>query len=234
MINKIGRFIADLLFPPKCIICKEITDRREMLCSACNAKFSVEQSEMKNGGATMYGSLRCIYTCMYDPRKVDDRVSERMILRMKKTRSRELTDIFARDLARIILRDIYSHKINKNDIVLTFVPRGSVNLQKYGFDHGELLCSEVSRYTGLPMEKMFKRSGGVEQKKMDATDRAANAEDSIVFEWNGSIEGKHVILIDDIITSGATAKYAAECLYRAGCDAVIGAFIAMTVKRSKY
>ena len=117
--------------------------------------------------------------------------------------------------------------------MLTYIPRGGKNLAKYGFDHGELLCRRISKYSGIEAVSALGRVDGREQKKMNAEERAANAEGSIIAGDTAEVKDRHVYLVDDIITTGASAVRAATLLYKAGCRDVTGLFIAETVRRDR-
>ncbi len=231
--NKFVKLLCDLLFPPKCAVCGEITENRGVLCDECLEKYVEESGRGTSGVKTFDGTLRMIAITTYDPRKADTHVTERMILKLKKVRREALADVFARDMALSLLQDIKQSGVKTEDMVLTYIPRSGKNLAKYGFDHSELLCKRISKYSGVEMVTAFERHNGREQKKMNAADRMANAEGSIVLSNTANVKGRHVYLVDDIITTGAGAKTAAGHLYKAGCADVTGLFIAETVKRDR-
>ncbi len=231
--NKILNILCDLLFPPKCAVCGEITENRGALCDECFGKYREESGRGTPSAKTFDGTLRMIAITTYDPSRADTYTTERMILKLKKVKRVALADVFARDMAFALLKDMGQSGVKREDAILTYIPRSGKNLSKYGFDHGELLCKRISEYSGVEMVEAFERLYGREQKKMNAADRMANAEDTIIPVGTESVKGRHVYLVDDIITTGAGAKTAAGHLYKAGCADVTGLFIAETVRRDR-
>ncbi len=76
--------------------------------------------------------------------------------------------------------------------------------------------------------KSFRANRNFEsQKALDAESRIKNVDG--VFEFEGSLENKHMVIIDDVVTTGATAKEAARVLYSHGASKVT--FIALAVNQ---
>ena len=230
--NKFLKIVLDLLFPPKCAVCDEITEDRGVLCNECFEKYR-EESSRAVGAKTFDGNLRMIALTEYHPWRADTHVTEMAILKLKRVKRVDLADLFARDMALALLRDIKLSGYGTEDIVLTYIPRGEGNLRKYGFDHGELLCRRISLYSGVSMIRAFERKRGGEQKKMTASERTVNAEESLFGTDTAKVRGLHVYLVDDVITSGAGAKRCSELLYKMGCADVTGLFIAETVRHDR-
>ena len=231
--NKFVKLLLDLLFPPKCAVCGELTEDKGALCAECLSKYREESGSGTPSAKNFDGTLRMIVITTYDPSRADTHVTERMILKLKKVKREALADVFARDMALALLKDIKLSGIKAEDTVLTYIPRSGKNLAKYGFDHGELLCRRISKYSGVEMLSVLERRHGREQKKMNAKERMANAEESIILSDETAVKDRHVYLVDDIITTGAGAKRSATLLYKAGCRDVTGLFIAETVRRDR-
>ena len=88
-----------------------------------------------------------------------------------------------------------------------------------GFNQAELLAREVSRFTGIPMLAAVKR---VHQKEAQAgltnAKRRANVAGAFRASSFHRVSGKRVLLIDDVMTTGATAAACAKILKRAGAQ----------------
>ncbi len=230
--------LVRLIFPCRCAACGEVVPDGQALCEACLRKYSLETGEKcKKCGNT---ASKCLcgtgdgMLCLAFYRGFDavpGRVTEKMIISLKRHKSPELTDFFARDIAKLILQKPASSHSDIGEYVITYVPRSESNRRKYSFDHGEILAEAVSRYTGIPMGKLFVRDGGGEQKKMSAEERRKNAVGSIGIDRDALRDVKKVIVIDDIITTGATLGRAEELLYEAGIYNVTFAVIAKTNRK---
>ncbi|MFT5682627.1 MAG: putative amidophosphoribosyltransferase [Myxococcota bacterium] len=81
---------------------------------------------------------------------------------------------------------------------------------KRGFDQAELLARAVGRPLGIPVRRMLRRVDPTEQSTRSTRQRAVGARGA--FAHVGPPAPERVLLIDDVITSGATARACAEAL----------------------
>jgi predicted amidophosphoribosyltransferase len=105
-----------------------------------------------------------------------------------------------------------------------------------------VLCELVAKELGADTLPLFTRVGGREQKKLTKAERAKNIRSSIILNENlsgfpkkinvsdlsAAISGKTVIIIDDVITSGATMKHSAGLIRK--CSTNQKVFIACVAK----
>lgn len=107
--------------------------------------------------------------------------------------------------------------------VVTWVPPSAEALSRRGFDHGFGIASPVAGHLGVPARALLVRRGGRDQRALGRSQRAANT--AAVFSV---VEGppSHVLLVDDVLTTGATADGIALELIAAGADAVRVAVLA--------
>lgn len=103
--------------------------------------------------------------------------------------------------------------------VLVPVPATLEHIRQRGFDQARLIARHLSRLSGLPYSPVLARAGSHHQKGSDkATRHAAMAGAlSVVRSVSGS-----VILIDDVLTTGATMTVAANILRQNGATSVVG------------
>ena len=225
-IRRIFGHICELIFPPRCVICKAEVKPRDALCPHCLRLFSDECHEAEHGAADP--SEPDIYLTYYrgwDPSS--PRITERLIYTFKHRRVRTLTDFFARDLSSRIMQYLTVHCISKENCVITYIPRSERGLRQYGFDQAYDLSRQISYYTGISHIKAFARHGGVEQKALDAAQRADNTQNSL-YTTGADVRGLHVIIIDDVTTSGSTLGYASVLLTASGAKDTLTAVIART------
>ena len=104
------------------------------------------------------------------------------------------------------------------DVVLTWVSMPKRRYLERGIDHGRLLCEAVGRRLNLPVQPLLERTGKLHtQRGLTREERLRNLSGSMI--CNEEIKGP-VLLIDDVLTTGATASACAETLMRAGAPAV--------------
>jgi len=98
------------------------------------------------------------------------------------------------------------------------VPAGSNAGRRRSFQPVDVLARNICNRAGLPfVQALVKRSGGRDQKKLDKGQRADNVRDRFALVARGPlIAGARVCLVDDVYTTGATARECARVLLRDG------------------
>ncbi len=93
---------------------------------------------------------------------------------------------------------------------------------KRGYNQSHAIARGVSEVTGIPINaKALRRtrfSGS--QTMLSASERMGNVADSFCLRQMKGIEGKHILLVDDIVTTGATASECGKLLETAGAEKV--------------
>jgi len=106
---------------------------------------------------------------------------------------------------------------------VAFVPATLAALRKRGFDHGRAIAAEVAARLGVPLADVLTRSAAADQRALGRQDRARNAAGSFSAS---SAPAEHVLLCDDVFTTGATLDAAAAALLAAGAEEVRCATVA--------
>ena len=102
--------------------------------------------------------------------------------------------------------------------VVTWVPARRRDISHRGFDHAAVLARGVAERLGLPCDALLERRGWQpDQAGLDRTRRLVNLRDAFVAR--GRIGGR-VLLVDDLMTTGATATACARALRGAGAASV--------------
>ncbi len=100
-----------------------------------------------------------------------------------------------------------------------------------GFNQAELLAREIARRWHAPVRMVARRKKKTTaQAGLTNAKRRANVEGA--FEIRGQLDGKHVLLVDDVMTTGATASACARALKRAGAARVTLLTLARTDRRT--
>ncbi len=122
---------------------------------------------------------------------------------------------FADRLARLAL----SQGLEQDAPAVVGVPSTRARNRERGFDPGVLLARETARRLGLRTLPALRRlRPSPPQSRLSRPERAVNV--AGVFEGAASAAGRPVLLVDDIVTTGATAFAAARALRRAGAPRV--------------
>ncbi len=176
-------------------------------------------------------SALAFYT-KYGSTDVRDKVVLRLVYAVKTSSDRSAVRLCAREMAAQILKTLVLDKEKPEDWKITYPPRNKSRIKKYGFDHGRDLARLISEFTGIALENTLENRGVTAQKSLNSFDRRANAEKSIVLKKGVTPKGKYII-VDDVITTGATVNAAAKILKQGGAEAVYPIAIARSKKKKR-
>ena len=103
--------------------------------------------------------------------------------------------------------------------IVTHVPVHAARARTRGYDQAQLIARAAARHLGLPYATLLTRERATTaQFDLDRGDRAANVAGAFVARLGRTpaLTGRWVLLIDDVVTTGATLAACAEALERAG------------------
>lgn len=98
---------------------------------------------------------------------------------------------------------------------IVWAPANRRHVRERGFDHGELLARGVARHLGVRPVRLLARDDDTPLTGRSAAERSQGLRLRIV-----GVVPKRVLIVDDVITSGATLRAAAAALRQAGADVV--------------
>lgn len=102
------------------------------------------------------------------------------------------------------------------------------------FNQAAILANFIGKKYAIPVTPyLFKIPGIRQQSSLDRTERMTNLKNAFRITPFSRIKGKSILLVDDIITTGATAQAAAKCLRKAGAKRVDLIALAYTPRTGK-
>lgn len=213
--------ILDLWFPPRCVVCYKLLEKEETdLCHACRTEIS-ECGKSKRAIPFIESWLALWY---YEGKVRGS------LLRYKFGGHRGYAKIYGRLLAMKLLRD------NPEGFdILTYTPISRLRRLRRGYDQVQLLAEAVGRELGTEVVPTLKkiRHNPPQSGIGDAAHRRANVMGVYEAVESARFAGKRILLLDDIITTGATASECARVLLTAGAKEVICAAIAAANHQQK-
>lgn len=241
---------SNLLFPPKCSNCGELLkieiDKKvyTTLCPSCRIHYENEkQRECAFCGLSMK-FCRCMPKNMEKAqcsgllklisyRSKDESFPIRQfVYSVKRHDDRAYFGFIAEQMREILIVEMRAEDLNPKDCVITFLPRAPKNKAEHGFDQGMSLAKALSDATGIKMVDCFKRKMfNEEQKSLNQFERRLNMRSAYEKrDVEAYIENKIVILVDDIVTTGASMAACARLAFSLGAYDVIGICIGLTEK----
>lgn len=157
----------------------------------------------------------------------------RLFSYLKRQYDREVIDLCAERMKRSLVIAFKTRGIDYRDYAVTFAPRRKKNVKKYGFDQSKKLAMALSKKLGLKCITTFENIAKEEQKGLNKKERAINAQLSYVYIDGSLKESDKIILVDDIMTSGATLYACAFQLYKNGATNVVPVTFAKDNYRAK-
>ena len=221
-----------VLWGEACVSCGKMDAGDEVLCPLCAAAFQRKLAEK----CPDCGSPRFECYCMpprlsdagcgflaklaaYSPKDTECPVN-RIIWRQKRVRDRE-SAAFLAELLSVPVREMFKGLgIDPAEVTVTYVPRDPDKVLAAGHDQARLLAAAMAESLGTDCRRLIDRSrGATEQKKLTAEERSINVRR--VFSLSrrvgeNELEGKTVLLIVDLVTTGATAAACVSVLAGAG------------------
>lgn len=207
--------LLDLLFPPKCVFCgRVINDAEDGWCDKCTEALPFAD----NGGRQNGEVFEFCVSPLYYRGSV-----RKSILRFKFRGMSAYASVYGRLLADCIRE----HKDIKYDII-TWVPLSSKRERSRGYDQAMLLALATAlELNDVAAETLEKPHDVQAQSELGGKEeRSANISGAYVVSDPELIEGKSVLLIDDVVTTGSTLSECAKVLISAGAKRVVCAALA--------
>ena len=125
----------------------------------------------------------------------------------------------AKSGARILAQLLDERLPALDNVVVVPVPTISAHIRERGYDHARLIAEQFAKIRKLPFAPVIARRSKSIQKRADRATRDRQARNAFTIIKPLKPNTTYVI-VDDIITTGATLEYAAELLKRAGASSV--------------
>jgi ComF family protein len=246
MVSQVKRFgagLVDVLFPPRCLACQAAVSKQGTLCvecwnawqpveaplcASCGLPFSipVEDAGLQCGEclADPPPFLAARSVCHYGP------IARRLVAGLKFHDRTQLAAPMAAMMAR------GGRELLAESDVICPVPLPFTRLFRRRYNQAALLAQEVARLSGvqyLPYGLRRNRYSAPQTGK-SRRERIANLRKGFKVVRPARLAGKRVLLVDDVMTTGTTARACAKTLLKAGAREVRVLTFARTVKEEMH
>lgn len=231
--------LTDLLFPPRCASCGKLLDVSELrdllaLCGKCATQWREAKEEPCGHCLLPVSECECMpellervacngcYKLVYYLHGKRTSVQNRVIYRIKDTRNRRAEQFLAEELTRLLTEKAESGAFSFKNMVLSYIPRRKSASREKGTDQAKVLAHALSKKFEIPVLNCIIRTRGSEkeQKTLGPNERWRNARASYALRGDVSVKGKSVLLVDDIVTTGASLAACTQKLLKAGAASV--------------
>jgi ComF family protein len=217
--------LLDFALPARCSGCGIIVEDVHSFCPECWAQVEfLGDSGCSTCGLPLEATdAELCGACIARPPRIQrtrsavayDDLSRSIAIRLKYGRKVALARTMARYMAPLIRADA-------GNVILVPVPLHRSRLWQRGFNQSALVAAEIARRTGLKSDlrllRRVKRTPALKGMSMDQRRRTVAGAFSI--DPAAELEGRTVVLVDDVLTTGSTANACAKALKRAGAARV--------------
>lgn len=237
--GELGKKFLDFILPPACPITGERVAAPGLLspggwaqlrfiddpvCARCGAPFAID-----------YGAGAECAACIAEPPAFDraraavlyQEASHKLIVSFKHSDRTELVPLFAAWLARA------GAPIIGSGTIIVPTPLHPRRLLSRRYNQAALLAGALAEKTGLPVSHALRRTRKTPpQQALSAEARKRNVAGAFVVREKSAcdINGAHILLIDDVLTTGATLSACARALKKAGAATVDALVLARVVR----
>ena len=207
--------LLDLFFPPRCAFCRRfVKNSRELICPDCRTSLPYTRA-----GGEQHGDH---FSVCFAPLYYEDKVRD-SLLRYKFHDATGYADAYAELLADCIRQNL----AGRYDLI-SWVPLSKKRLKERGYDQAMLLTLSTALRLDDVAVSTLKKVRDVEKQSTvgSGEKRRANIAGAYAIEDAELIAGKRILLIDDIVTTGATLSECAFTLKEAGAAEVLCAAVA--------
>ena len=209
--------LLDLISPRTCVVCgQRLSVSEETICSKCNLhlpRTGFQQDPYENIMAKMFwGQIpieRATALIYYEPHAE----TANILYELKYKNHPEIGEVMGRLMARELQM---SHFFEGIDAIIP-VPLAKKRERQRGYNQSHELAKGISEITGLPIYNKVVRRTVFEgsQTSLGRWERNENVEQVFELKDAATIQGKHLLIVDDVVTTGATIIACAKELCKA-------------------
>lgn len=147
--------------------------------------------------------LRCVrVSTLYEG------IAKNLIWKLKLAGAQSASRIMSKHMAQLVSPD--------SRMFIVPVPTATSRVRRRGYDQAKLLACDLARQTGMPYLDCLSRHGQTRQHGLSRHDRLAQLNSAFRLKRQRVIQKANILLVDDVITTGATLEAAAATLSAAG------------------
>jgi ComF family protein len=226
--RQISRAVVDAVLPPRCLACGEIVSEPDSLCARCWRAITFFAPPWCAVCGLPFphpqGEDAVCAECARETRSWDraravlryDKNSRHLVLALKHGDRTHLVGAFGRWMHRV------GAEVLSGADLLVPVPLHWTRLLQRRYNQAALLAQAISSAGGPPVavDWLVRRRRTPPQGRLGSAARSRNVRAAFATQPGRSLAGKRVVIVDDVMTSGATLEECARVLRRAGATSI--------------
>lgn len=206
--------ILDFISPRLCVVCgHRLAPSERSLCAVCMfhlPRTNYHQRPLENPMAQLFWKLTSIQKAAalfyYQPHSE----MAQLVYRLKYNNRPDIGE----DMGRVMAHEMQRSDFFSDIDVLLPVPLARKRYRQRGYNQSEMLAIGVSDITNLPIvtKALRRKEFHQSQTKLNRWQRQENVADTFQLVDDSHLKGRHVLLIDDVCTTGATLIACANAL----------------------
>jgi ComF family protein len=214
-IKTLSANLVSLLYPELCVICREpLVENEKFFCFACFLRLPRTNYHLFRENRAierLAGKISLEQASSYFYYNKGG-VAQKLIAEIKYRGNQSLGEWIGKHLA----KDMISSGFFQGIDYIVPVPLHRSKEKKRGFNQAEKIAGGISQITKIPMEttNVFREKANITQTRKGLFDRWKNTLN--LFQINNPVlfEEKHVLIIDDVLTTGSTVEAVAQSLLK--------------------
>lgn len=216
---KLWESLLDFIFPPHCPVCHAYVEQRGGWCPHClQATLQLQRLPLS---VPMQSALAEAWAFgIY-------REGLQSIIKSLKYRGRRSALPYIDTLLRSGLTDAQLGNLLKSVNLATAVPLYPDKEKQRGFNQAELIFRNFLQEAAIPYARLLARQRPTTSMyKLSEQERRANVKNAFAVTSAKAVKGKNILLVDDILTTGATLQECAKVLKAAGAEKIFALVLA--------
>lgn len=212
------RYLLDLIAPRLCAVCGQRLDiSEETICTVCNLdlpRTNYHKDAYNNELARLFWRILPIERAAAMFFYVSHSPASNVIYKLKYGHNPQT----AIDMGRLLANEIIGEGFFEGIDIIAPVPLARNRKRTRGYNQSEMIARGIREVTDLPViADAAKRSPFMSSQTMKSEwQRRENVEGSFSLNKGERLKGKHILIVDDVVTTGATITAFAEELIKAG------------------